>query len=41
MNYYDEQTETTRELFNRFFPGRTDVWRFLMELIRCEWIDAR
>lgn len=33
MNYYDEQTETTREFFNRFFPGRTDVWRFLMEPI--------
>ncbi|MFA6815373.1 MAG: FAD-dependent oxidoreductase [Lentisphaeria bacterium] len=33
MNYYDNQTETTREFFNRFFPGRTDVWRFLMEPI--------
>ncbi len=33
MNYYDSQTETTREFFNRFFPGRTDVWRFLMEPI--------
>ena len=32
-NYYDDQRETTRELFNRFFPGRTDVWRFLMEPI--------
>ncbi|NMA47635.1 MAG: NAD(P)/FAD-dependent oxidoreductase [Lentisphaerae bacterium] len=32
-NYYDEQRETTREFFNRFFPGRTDVWRFLMEPI--------
>ncbi|MBR4675780.1 MAG: NAD(P)/FAD-dependent oxidoreductase [Victivallales bacterium] len=33
MNYYDQNTETTGELFNRFFPGRTDVWRFLMEPI--------
>ncbi len=33
MNYYDDQQETTREFFNRFFPGRTDVWRFLMEPI--------
>lgn len=33
MNYYDNNPETTRELFNRFFPGRTDVWRFLMEPI--------
>lgn len=33
MNYYDEQKETTGEFFNRFFPGRTDVWRFLMEPI--------
>jgi phytoene dehydrogenase-like protein len=32
-NYYDDQRETTREFFNRFFPGRTDVWRFLMEPI--------
>jgi phytoene dehydrogenase-like protein len=24
---------TTRELFERFFPGRTDVWRLLMEPI--------
>lgn len=33
MNYYDDQRETTRELFQRFFPGRTDVWRFLLEPI--------
>ncbi|MBR4223076.1 MAG: NAD(P)/FAD-dependent oxidoreductase [Victivallales bacterium] len=33
MNYYDQNTEKTGELFNRFFPGRTDVWRFLMEPI--------
>ncbi len=33
MNYYDDQRETTRELFERFFPGRPDVWRLLMEPI--------
>lgn len=33
MNYYDNNEETTGEFFNRFFPGRTDVWRFLMEPI--------
>lgn len=33
MNYYDDLRMTTREFFNRFFPGRTDVWRFLMEPI--------
>ncbi|MFA5205307.1 MAG: FAD-dependent oxidoreductase [Lentisphaeria bacterium] len=33
MNYYDNQGETTREFLNRLFPGRTDVWRFLMEPI--------
>ncbi len=33
MNYYDDQTMTTREFFQKFFPGRTDVWRFLMEPI--------
>ena len=33
MNYYDRNQETTGQLFNRFFPGRTDVWRFLMEPI--------
>lgn len=33
MNYYDSDEETTAELFERFFPGRTDVWRLLMEPI--------
>ena len=33
MNFYDDQTMTTRELFQRFFPGRDDVWRLLMEPI--------
>ena len=33
MNYYDRNEETTGQLFQRFFPGRTDVWRFLMEPI--------
>ena len=33
MNYYDRNNETTGELFHRFFPGRADVWRFLMEPI--------
>ena len=33
MNFYDDIVMTTRELFERFFPGRTDVWRFLMEPI--------
>ena len=33
MNYYDDKSMTTRELFQKFFPGRTDVWRFLMEPI--------
>lgn len=33
MNYYDDRTETNRDLFERFFPGRTDVWRLLMEPI--------
>lgn len=33
MDFYDDQTMTTRELFQRFFPGRTDVWRLLMEPI--------
>jgi len=33
MNFYDEQTMTTRELFERFFPGREDVIRLLMEPI--------
>ncbi len=33
MNFYDDQTTTTRELFDRFFPGREDVVRLLMEPI--------
>lgn len=33
MNFYDDQTMTTRELFDRFFPGRSDVVRLLMEPI--------
>ncbi len=33
MNFYDEQSMTTRELFERFFPGREDVIRLLMEPI--------
>lgn len=33
MNFYDDQSMTTRELFERFFPGRKDVVRFLMEPI--------
>ena len=33
MNFYDDQSTTTRELFDRFFPGRDDVIRLLMEPI--------
>ena len=33
MNFYDDNTQTTREMFQEFFPGRTDVWRLLMEPI--------
>ncbi|MFQ5491632.1 MAG: phytoene desaturase family protein [Phycisphaerae bacterium] len=33
MDFYDDHSETTRELLQRFFPGRTDVWRLLMEPI--------
>ena len=33
MNFYDDQPMTTRELFDRFFPGREDVIRLLMEPI--------
>ncbi|MCR5184219.1 MAG: NAD(P)/FAD-dependent oxidoreductase [Opitutales bacterium] len=33
MNYYDDDKRTTRELFESFFPGRTDVWRLLLEPI--------
>ena len=33
MNFYDEQSMTTCELFEKFFPGREDVIRLLMEPI--------
>ncbi|MGY8766928.1 MAG: phytoene desaturase family protein [Pirellulales bacterium] len=33
MNFYDDRDVTTRELFDRFFPGREDVIRLLMEPI--------
>jgi phytoene dehydrogenase-like protein len=33
MNFYDDQSLTTGELFRRFFPGREDVVRLLMEPI--------
>ncbi len=33
MNFYDDQTMTTRELFENFFPGRHDVVRMIMEPI--------
>ena len=33
MNFYDDQSLTTRELFERFFPGREDIIRLLMEPI--------
>jgi phytoene dehydrogenase-like protein len=33
MNYYDDQSMTTRELFQKHFPDRLDVWRLLMEPI--------
>jgi phytoene dehydrogenase-like protein len=33
MNFYDDRSMTTRELFEEFFPGRSDVHRFLMEPI--------
>ena len=33
MNFYDDQSTTTRQLFERFFPGREDVIRLLMEPI--------
>lgn len=33
MNFYDDQTMTTKELFDQFFPGRSDVHRLLMEPI--------
>ena len=33
MNFYDNNTETTGEFLNRFFGGRSDIIRFLMEPI--------
>lgn len=33
MNFYDDQQMTTRQLFEKFFPGRSDVVRLLMEPI--------
>jgi phytoene dehydrogenase-like protein len=33
MDFYDDQTMTTRELFEQFFPGRSEVVRLLMEPI--------
>jgi phytoene dehydrogenase-like protein len=33
MNFYDDQTTTVGQLFERFFPGRGDVVRLLMEPI--------
>ena len=33
MNFYDDQKKTTRQLFEEFFPGRSDVVRLLMEPI--------
>ncbi|MBL4575901.1 MAG: NAD(P)/FAD-dependent oxidoreductase, partial [Opitutaceae bacterium] len=33
MNFYDNDTRTTGEMFEEFFPGRDDVKRLLMEPI--------
>ena len=33
MNFYDDQSMSTLELFEKFFPGRDDVHRLLMEPI--------
>jgi all-trans-retinol 13,14-reductase len=33
MNFYDNNAETTGEMLERFFPGRSDVKRLLMEPI--------
>jgi len=33
MNFYDNNPETTGEMFARYFPGRDDVQRLLMEPI--------
>lgn len=33
MNFYDNQKMTNRDLFQKFFPDRKDIMRFLMEPI--------
>lgn len=33
MNFYDNSTMTNRELFEKFFPNRPDITRFLLEPI--------
>jgi phytoene dehydrogenase-like protein len=33
MNFFEDAQTTTRELFEKFFPGRDDVVRFLLEPI--------
>lgn len=33
MNFYDDQSMTNQQLFDKFFPNRNDVVRFLMEPI--------
>ncbi len=33
MDFFDDRSETTGELFERYFPGRSDVVRLLMEPI--------
>ena len=33
MNFYDDRSMTTLELFEKFFPGRDDIHRLLMEPI--------
>lgn len=33
MNFYDENAQCNRDLFDRYFPGRNDVMRLLMEPI--------
>jgi phytoene dehydrogenase-like protein len=33
MNFYDDQSITTGQLFEKFFPGREDIIRLLMEPI--------
>lgn len=33
LNFYDEQNQTTGQFFQKFFPGRDDVIRLLMEPI--------